>query len=184
YQSALKEAKGQYLSALINNNIHRPEILFSTINSVINLVSVVLNDVSENKCNAFRQHFLDKVLSVRQTITQVPAVAMSTCAAQCVLENFDAVTLVDLRKAVHGLKPTTCPLDAVPARILKEAVDIIGPILVSFINSCFSVGTVSAAFKHAIVRPLLKKPILDPSILSYYRPMSNLSFLSKLMEKL
>ncbi|KAI5608745.1 hypothetical protein C0J50_12193 [Silurus asotus] len=183
YQSALKEAKGQYLSALINNNSHRPGILFSTINSVINPLSVVLNDVSENKCNAFRQHFLDKVLSVRQTITQVPSVAMSTCAAQFVLENFDAVTLVDLRTAVHELKPTTCPLGAVPARILKEAVDIIGPILV-FINSCFSVGTVPAAFKHAIAGPQLKKPNLDSSILSNYRPISNLSFSSKLMEKL
>ncbi|KAF7703562.1 hypothetical protein HF521_022569, partial [Silurus meridionalis] len=61
YQSALKEAKGQYLSALINSNSHRPGILFSTINSVINPVSVVLNDVSENTCNAFRQHFLYKV---------------------------------------------------------------------------------------------------------------------------
>ncbi|KAI5617525.1 hypothetical protein C0J50_22903, partial [Silurus asotus] len=162
-------------------NSHRPGILFTTINSVINPVSVVLNDVSENKGNAFRQHFLDKVLSVRQTITQVPAVAMSTCAAQYVL---DAVILVDLRKAVHELKPTTCPLDAVPARILKEAVDIIGPILVSLINSCFSVGTVPAAFKHAIVRTLLKKPNLDPSILSNYHPISNLSFLSKLMEML
>ncbi|GAA6092445.1 RNA-directed DNA polymerase from mobile element jockey-like, partial [Tachysurus ichikawai] len=77
YQRALKEAKGQYLSALINNNSHRPGILFSTINSVINPVSVALNDVSVNICNAFKQHFLDKVLSVRQTITRVPAVAMS-----------------------------------------------------------------------------------------------------------
>ncbi|GAA6093891.1 RNA-directed DNA polymerase from mobile element jockey-like, partial [Tachysurus ichikawai] len=89
YQRALKEAKGQYLSALINNNSHRPGILFSTINSVINTLSVTLNDVSVNRCNTFKQHFLDKVLSVRQTITQVPAVAMSTHAAQCVLENFD-----------------------------------------------------------------------------------------------
>ncbi|GAA6069360.1 RNA-directed DNA polymerase from mobile element jockey-like, partial [Tachysurus ichikawai] len=184
YQRALKEAKGQYLSALINNNSHRPGILFSTINSVINPVSVALNDVSVNRCNAFKQHFLDKVLSVRQTITQVPAVAMSTRAAQCVLENFDTVTLVDLKKAVHELKPTTCPLNAVPARILKEAVDIIGPILVPFINSCFRVGTVPIALKRAIVRPLLKKPNLDPFILSNFRPISNLSFLSKLMEKL
>ncbi|KAI5106744.1 protein lifeguard 3 [Silurus meridionalis] len=109
YQSALKEAKGQYLSALMNSNSHRPGILFTTINSVINPVSVALNDVSVNTGNAFKQHFLN---------------------------NFDAVTLVDLKKAVHELKPTTCPLDAVPARILKEAVD--SPILVSFINNCFS----------------------------------------------
>ncbi|KAJ8014459.1 hypothetical protein DPEC_G00040450 [Dallia pectoralis] len=55
---------------------------------------------------------------------------MSTRAVQCVLENFEAVSLADLKKAVHELKPTTCTLDAVPAKILKEAIDIIGlPVL-------------------------------------------------------
>ncbi|KAJ8014627.1 hypothetical protein DPEC_G00017600 [Dallia pectoralis] len=51
---------------------------------------------------------------------------MSTRAVQCVLENIEAVSLADLKKAVHELKPTTCTRDAVPAKILKEAIDIIG----------------------------------------------------------
>jgi len=100
------------------------------------------------------------------------------------LEDFDTVTLEDLKIAVHELKPTTCPLDAIPARILKEAIDIVGPFLVTFMNSCLSLGTVPTALKHAIVRPLLKKPSLDPTILSNFRPISHLPFLSKLMEKL
>ncbi|CAM4712096.1 unnamed protein product [Leuciscus chuanchicus] len=101
---------------------------------------------------------------------------MSSRAAQCVLENFEAVTLADLKKAVHELKPTTCPLDAVPDRILKEAIDTIGPFVVSFINSCLSLGTVPTILKHAIVRPLLKKPNLDPSILSNFRPSFLINF--------
>jgi len=40
-----------------------------------------------------------------------------------------------------------------------------------------------ASQKHAIVLPRLKKPGLDPTILSSYRPISNLSFLSKLVER-
>jgi len=38
-------------------------------------------------------------------------------------------------------------------------------------------------FKHAIVRPLLKKSGLDANDLKNYRPVSNLSFLSKLLER-
>jgi len=34
------------------------------------------------------------------------------------------------------------------------------------------------------VRPLLKKPTLDPSDLNSYRPISNLSFVSKILERL
>lgn len=184
YQRAVKEAKSQYLSKLINNNSHRPGILFSTINSVINPAPVVLNDASVNTCNVFKKYFIDKVQSVRQTIIPAPVVIVPSQATQCVLENFELVSVVDLKKAVHDLKPTSCPLDTVPARILKEAIDIVCPFLVSFMNSCFSLGVVPNPLKHAIVRPLLKKPNLDPLVLSNFRPISHLSFLAKLMEKL
>ena len=38
-------------------------------------------------------------------------------------------------------------------------------------------------FKQAIVRSLLKKNDLDPEILNNYRPVSNLNFISKIVEK-
>jgi hypothetical protein len=38
--------------------------------------------------------------------------------------------------------------------------------------------------KHAMVTLFLKKPILDASDLGNYRPVSNLSFLSKLIERI
>lgn len=38
-------------------------------------------------------------------------------------------------------------------------------------------------FKRALIKPLLKKPSLDPDDLKNYRPVSNLSFLSKILEK-
>jgi len=39
-------------------------------------------------------------------------------------------------------------------------------------------------FKQAVVRPLLKKNGLDDSALKNFRPVSNLSFISKLLEKI
>ena len=39
------------------------------------------------------------------------------------------------------------------------------------------------ALKHAIVCPMLKKPSLDPAELSSYRTISNLSFISKTVER-
>ena len=44
-------------------------------------------------------------------------------------------------------------------------------------------GFVPREMKHAIVRPLLKSPSLDPNIYKHFRPVSNLSFLSKLTER-
>ena len=41
----------------------------------------------------------------------------------------------------------------------------------------------TAVMKHAVVTPLLKKSDFDPETLSNYRPISNLSFILKLLEK-
>ena len=48
----------------------------------------------------------------------------------------------------------------------------------------FTSGIVPDTFKNAIVRPILKKPNLDPNIPANYRPISLLSFLSKILERL
>ncbi len=37
---------------------------------------------------------------------------------------------------------------------------------------------------HAVVYPLLKKYNLDSSVLTHFRPISNLPFISKIMEKI
>ena len=45
-------------------------------------------------------------------------------------------------------------------------------------------GIVPNCFKQAIIKPLLKNYSLDPNVLSNYRPVSNLPFLSKVLERL
>ena len=53
----------------------------------------------------------------------------------------------------------------------------------SIINNSISTGIFPSQLKQGIVRPLLKKNDLDPEILKNYRPVSNLNFLSKIVEK-
>lgn len=58
------------------------------------------------------------------------------------------------------------------------------PIIANLCNASFDQRTLPVDQKRAITRPLLKKPSLDPSDLNNYRPISNLSFLSKTVERL
>lgn len=37
--------------------------------------------------------------------------------------------------------------------------------------------------RSTVISPLLKKPTLDPEVLDNYRPISNIPFLSKVLEK-
>ena len=50
-------------------------------------------------------------------------------------------------------------------------------------NLCFSSGVFPTACKSSIIFPLIKKQGLDPEILKNYRPVANLSFISKIIEK-
>ncbi len=86
-------------------------------------------------------------------------------------------------KLVKSSKPTTCMLDPIPSKLLKEVLpEVIDPLL-AIINSSLSLGYVPKNFKLAVIKPLIKKPQLDPKDLVNYRPISNLPFLSKILEK-
>ena len=58
------------------------------------------------------------------------------------------------------------------------------PILTELFNGSIETGTVLLDMMTAIIVPRLKKAYLSPSELSNYRPVSNLSILSKLLERL
>ena len=107
--------------------------------------------------------------------------ALVMCPA--VLNQFEPISISFLSEVVHHMRPTNCPLDCIPSRLLKDVFDTVGPCMLSLINSCLISGCVPAAFKHAVVQPLLKKEHLDPSLLSNFRPISKLPFLSKVLEK-
>ena len=57
------------------------------------------------------------------------------------------------------------------------------PVITQIINVSLSSGEFPRSFSHALVKPLLKKPNADCEILKNYRPVSNLTFLSKILEK-
>ena len=70
-------------------------------------------------------------------------------------------------------------LDPMPTSLFVECLDEL-PAVTHIINSSLVSGVVPPEFKTAIVKPLLKKPSLDYNNLKNYRPVSNLSFLSKI----
>ena len=51
------------------------------------------------------------------------------------------------------------------------------------IGKSLSLGIYPTAANHAIVTPLIKKPSLEIEVLKNYRPVSNLSFVAKVIEK-
>ena len=78
---------------------------------------------------------------------------------------------------------TSCDLDPIPTNILKALLDILLKPITTIINLSLESGTFPLSFKEAHVTPLLKKSNLPVNNLKNYRPVSNLSFISKIIEK-
>ena len=78
---------------------------------------------------------------------------------------------------------TSCSSDPFSTRLLMSHLYAIVPILQHIVNLCLTTGDFPISCKSSIVIPLIKKPGLDREMLKKYRPVSNLSFLSKVIEK-
>ena len=95
------------------------------------------------------------------------------------------ITTSEVRSIILKSTNASCDLDPFPTRLLKHYIDddLIVPIT-AIINLSMREGVVPPAFKQALVNPLIKKKTLYRNEFKNYRPISNLSFLSQILEKI
>ena len=90
----------------------------------------------------------------------------------------------EVLKFIKEAPSKTCYLEPCPTHIVKQWLDILLPSLTKLVNLSLKNGIFPNPFKWAIVTPLLKKATLSKENLKSYRPVSGLSFLSKLVERI
>uniref|UniRef100_A0A8C6VP90 Reverse transcriptase domain-containing protein n=1 Tax=Naja naja TaxID=35670 RepID=A0A8C6VP90_NAJNA len=83
---------------------------------------------------------------------------------------------------MRRLSSTTCLLDPCPSWLVYASREVTCGWLWAVVNASLREGAFTAALKEAVVRPLLKKPALDPAELNNFRPVSNLRFLAKVVK--
>ena len=88
-----------------------------------------------------------------------------------------------MRKIILSGNSKSCRLDPIPTSLLKEVLPALLPTLCKIVNHSLNSCTVPTELKTATVTPLLKKPTLDPENMKNYRPVSNLAYVGKLVEK-
>ena len=75
-----------------------------------------------------------------------------------------------------------CLLDPHPTELLKASLDDLLPILTTICNWTLLEGVLLISQKIAISTPILKKAGLNPDVAANYRPIFNLTFISKDIE--
>ena len=87
-----------------------------------------------------------------------------------------------LGRIIKQMPPKTCKQDTLPTGKLQEVLKGCLPALTHLVNSLLDQGSFCEEWKEAIVKPLIKKITLGTQN-SNYRPVSNLCFISKVVEK-
>lgn len=144
-----------------------------------------LSNTSPELCELFLNHFINKVNDIRKQISAPNNVliVIPDLSPTNRFNSFSTVSLPYLFEVLCHMKTTTCSLDVIPTRFLKDVFSVVGPSILSIINLSLTDGIVPCSFKHVVVQPLLKKPNLSTSDFNNFRPISKLPFLSKILEK-
>ena len=139
----------------------------------------------EQMANKFNNYFIGKIENIRSnfSVKSKPDIGngMDNCA-QRLMSEFRPVTCEEVKKIILSKPIKTAPQDPLPAILLKNCIDEVLPALTHIVNASLSTGSMDG-LKDAVIIPLLKKPGLDPEVLKNYRPVSNILYLSKLIER-
>ena len=123
------------------------------------------------------------ISTYKPTHTFTPAHSLSPSPPP-VLHSFTPATLLEIGNLLSQSSDSYCDLDPVPTTVLKKISNAISPSILLIVNLSITNGTFPSTLKSSIISPLLKKPSLNKEDLSNYRHIANLSFISKLTEKI
>ena len=183
-------AKENYLCTKIKNSKDSKSFYRST-NQILGKTSEIIfpNDISEKELpEIFSNFFSNKIDLIRQKLDEdcsngTPLYADSP-HSNSQFTSFHTVTQEEVKRIISSSSKKTCSLDPIPTSLLIICLDEILPAVTIIINNSLQSGVVPDIYKHAVITPLIKKQSLDQNVLKNYRPISNLSFISKILERI
>ena len=99
------------------------------------------------------------------------------------LASFEPATTAEVRQIIMSSPSKSCDLDPIPTILLKACLYVLIRPKTDIINASPRSGLFPEDFKCAHVNAFLKKTTLPTEELNSCRPMPNLSFISKILEK-
>ena len=182
YRRMLREKRESFWKSKVAAEGSSPRQLWHSIDVLMGRGSVQTSvGVGADKMHHF---FDEKIANIRASTADAPPPSFAADVPSSRLDNLRLLTVADVAVAVHQLPDKQCMSDPIPTRLLKQHIDLLAPFLAELFNRSLTAGVVPTGFKSAYVTPLIKKADLDPADVKSYRPISNLSVVSKLLERL
>uniref|UniRef100_A0A1A8HT42 Reverse transcriptase domain-containing protein n=1 Tax=Nothobranchius kuhntae TaxID=321403 RepID=A0A1A8HT42_NOTKU len=186
YKDLITLTKQQYYSCLINSNRGNTKSFYSIINKIHwPSDSLPPHMCSTATCNALLLFFNEKIINIHRAINQSipPTSPYDPPKPTQLFSIFQLPSDSEISDIIHKSKPSTCLLDPLPTALIKSCLPSLLPLVSALIHASLSSGIVPSIFKTAAVTPILNKPGSDSNIFTNLCPISNLPFVSRVLEK-
>ena len=187
YNRVCMQAKSQFLKEKIQDNHHNLQKLWRVLGDVLHrLPAKILPSINPPQLLAdrFVEFFTEKIEKIRSTFSaSVKLQHITPDSPPPMFPSFSTVTEEEVTKIITSSPSKSCSLDPWPTFLVLDYLDILISPITSIINASLNQGKCPDFFKQAHVTPLLKKPSLDKEVFKNYRPVSNLNFISKILER-
>ena len=179
--------KTVYYRKLISDNSHDSKKLWWELHKVLHRshgTTLPSCESSKSLADRFATFFSNKIVKICESFSSSESCnTVHPPFDPPKLTVFTKVTQDEIEKIISKSPTKSCLLDPLPTFLVKECMDILLPSITKLVNCSLSEGLVPDGYKKAVVTPLIKKASLPVKDLKNYRPVSGLSFISKLVER-
>ena len=180
--------KKDYIRRRLERNPNKS--LYSVVNELIDnkKVAVLPNCNSEKElADNFLKFFQEKIEKIRASFTPATRTAApdnNSYPDIVKLSEFEPATLEEVTEIAKSYRIKCSPDDPVPALLLSSNIETFAPFWLEIINLSLASGSMNG-LKSGVLNPLIKElsSLVDTDKYKNYRPVTNLVFVSKLIER-
>ena len=178
--------KKSYFDKLIEKSQNKPYTLFQMVNNVLdkNQFSSLpdyTDDISK-LASDFNQYYIEKIDKIRESMPQNWKDHHEKDSSVTLLFEFEPTTQQEIDVIIKESGMNCSPDDILPQKLYEDNISCLLPVITDLVNLSLSSGSIDGA-KLGNVIPLIKNQKLDANNLKNYRPVTNLTFLGKLIER-
>eukprot|EP00918_Siedleckia_nematoides_P061954 GHVU01135160.1.p1 GENE.GHVU01135160.1~~GHVU01135160.1.p1 ORF type:complete len:544 (+),score=49.64 GHVU01135160.1:106-1632(+) len=194
-RTTLKRAESNYHCELLKKSSGDAKQLYRHCNKILGRnLDMPLPPAANNQklATEFNDYFIEKINKIKEVVAaELPSFLevgesildpIPDTPSPHRFDSFAQMTLDQVKRTLLSMPTKSCEQDPITTTLVKEYIDSLAPGITAIVNLSLQSGSFTGSLKTALVRPLLKKTNLPP-IFKNYRPVSNLSFISKLLEK-
>ena len=179
----IQYSKHQMICQKVNESSNDARKLYVLVNHLSGCTlenSLPINKSDEILAEESADFYINKIRTIREKFKGIDSYHYQPVDTP-IFGKFRPMTESEICKIIMSMKSKSCKLDPIPTTLMKRILPKCIYIITNIVNISLETGQFYSGWKVTVVQPHLKKSGLD---LNYknYRPVSKLSFLSKIIE--